>query len=222
VGGDGLFGERDPSLRDDRHDSIFHYVKAALDPDLLREIVDLTGPHPDAVVPTLRARVSHDIDLRFRLMFELRLGVRLAVRVARAHGAEAMSPFLDRDVVEVALRLPASLLTNNKPLLRSLSTRYFSASLQLPWKIGFAAAPIERLMANGSLGPLLDLLDDSRTRWRGVYRDSGLRRLIALYRTGRADRPWHAVLWQIVVFELFCRRFVDRVDRVVQSAAAAN
>ncbi len=222
LGGDTLFGEWEPELGDGRQNSIYHYAKAVIDPDLMRDLVELTGPHPDTILPRLRAQLSpEDVGLRFRMMFELRLAVRLAARVARAHGAEALSPFLDCDVVEAALCLPSELLTVDKPLLRALGTRYFSDTLQQPWKVGFSATPIELLLANGRLGPLLDLLDEPRTRWRGVYRTSGLRQLIDLYRTGRtvANRRWHAVLWQVAVFELFCRRFVDRI---VEPVAAAS
>lgn len=219
LGGDTLFGQREPELGDDRRDSIFHYFRTDLDPALLSEVVDLTGPHPDSIVPALRTQLSGDIDLRFWMMFELRLAVRMASRVARAHGAEAVSPFLDRDVVDAALSLPPHLLTLDKPLLRALAIRHFSADLQQPWKVGFAAAPIERLHTNGRLGALLDVLAEPRTRWRGVYRDRGLQRLVDLYRTGRAEAQWHPVLWQVAVFELFCRRFVDRAAEPVAVAS---
>lgn len=63
-------------------------------------------------------------------------------RAAMAHGLETRAPFLDRDLVEFALTLPAQLKVTperTKVLFKSALQRYWPASLHARGKQGFAA-----------------------------------------------------------------------------------
>jgi asparagine synthetase B (glutamine-hydrolysing) len=210
VSADVFFSDLLPN-DDANTNSIYHYMFRRVEPHYLQQVVRLCGSHPDEILKYLRQRFSADPlqELRLNLSIEGGLVIRYAARLANYHQAEALFPYLDRDVVDFALRLPARLRDPQKPLLRKLATRHYSADLQRPGKVPFAAHPVEWLHAAGRLGVLLDLLEERRTSERGVYREKGLKRLIGSYRTGQPERPWHLVLWQIVVFELFCRRFLD-------------
>jgi asparagine synthase (glutamine-hydrolysing) len=210
VSADVLFSDLLPN-DDPRAESIYHYMFRRVEPHCLQQVVRLRGPHPDEIVRYLRGRFSSDPLQELRLNFSIEGGlvIRYAARMAHVHQAEALFPYLDRDVVDLALRLPAHLRGPQKPLLRKLAARYYEPDLQRPGKVPFAAYPIQWLQAAGRLGALLDLLDEQRTRERGMYREKGLRRLIGRYRSGCPQHQWHRVLWQIAVFELFCRRFVD-------------
>ena len=101
--------------------------------------------------------------------------------------------------------------------------RWFDARMPLPRMVydSFIAYPVPWLHRGGRLGGLLDLLDERRTRERGVYRERALRRLVEAYRQPQLpERHWHVILWQVAVFELFCRRFVDAEPIGAASAAA--
>lgn len=213
VGADLLFG--DPVHEPDfpSTDSIHHYVFRDIAPDRVAEVVRLTGAHPDAIVPRLRRRLRRDPErrhLRLPLLLQSGLMIRTAARLARFHDREALFPYLDRDVVDLAVRLPAVMRTRSKPLLRALATRHYGPELQRPAKVPFTAYPVPWLHRGGRLGPLLDLLDERRTRERGVYRTRALQRVVESYRRPQLpERHWNLVLWQVAVFELFCRRFLD-------------
>lgn len=212
VGGDTFFGDALHGAHDPSPDSIFHYVFRMIDAERVTDVVDLQGPHPDAIVCALRERLSRDPAHQYvhiPLITQSGLMIRFASRLARFHRAEALFPYLDRDVVSLALRVPETLRTAEKPLLRALAVRKYPAELQQTDKVPFAAFPVDWLHAAGHLGPLLDVLEEQRTRERGLYHAAGLRRLVDAYRTGTPDRRWNFVLWQVIVFELFCRRFVD-------------
>ena len=190
----------------------YDYFYRDLDPDCVRQVVRLSGPHPDEMVRQLYARLPGEPRLRnLHLDFLLQgaLMIRLAARLARVHQAEALFPYLDPDVIDLSLRMPFRLHQENKPLLRRLAARHYGDNLLQTRKVPFGAYPIKWIRAAGRLGPLLDLLDEKRTRQRGIYREKGLQRLTDSYRTGHPDRKWNLVLWQLVVLELFCRRFVD-------------
>ena len=110
--------------------------------------------------------------------------------------------------------------TRTKPLLRTLLARHCSDDLLLERKVPFIAYPVPWL--HGALDGLLDLLDERRTRERGVYRERALRRLVEAYRQPQLpERHWHVILWQVAVFELFCRRFVDAEPIAAASARAS-
>jgi asparagine synthetase B (glutamine-hydrolysing) len=210
VSADVLFSDLLPN-DDPRRDSIYHYMFRRVESHYMRQVVRLRGAHPDEIVRILREKFADDGQQEMRLNFLIEGGlvIRFAARLARFHQVEALFPYLDRDVIDLALRLPGHLRGPKKPLLRKLAERHYSPDLQRPGKVPFAAYPIEWLQGAGRLEPLLDLLDEQRTYDRGVYREKGLRRLLHSYRTGHPERQWHLVLWQLVVFELFCRQFVD-------------
>lgn len=224
VSADALFGEPINQPDDPDPDSIFHYMYREIAADCLEQVVRLQGPPPSVIVRRLRARLREsDAGARVRLPLLLQNGlmVRATARLARAYGVEAFFPYLDRDVVQVALQLPPELRPVSKPLLRALAGRLYPADLQRASKMPFTAYPIKWLQAAGRLGPLLDLLEERRTTERGPYRKRGLRRLVQSYRSGAPERRWNLVLWQLVVFELFCRRFVDAGDQAGPQAFAA-
>jgi asparagine synthase (glutamine-hydrolysing) len=78
-------------------------------------------------------------------------------RAAMAHGLETRAPFLDRDVVEFALSLPASLKvtrSETKVLFKSALARYWPESLHRRPKQGFAA-PYRTWLARSDVRSLL-------------------------------------------------------------------
>lgn len=225
VSADALFGEAIHQPDDPDPESIFHYMYREVAADCLEQVVRLQGPSPNLIVRRLRARLDeHPAAQRVRLPMLLQNGlmVRAAARLARAYGVDAFFPYLDRQVVEVALRLPPELCTTPKPLLRALAARFYPTELQRPTKVPFTAYPIKWLQAAGRLAPLLDLLEERRTTDRGPYRKRGLRRMVQAFRSGAPDRRWNLILWQLIVFELFCRRFVDGPGADPQAVARAT
>jgi asparagine synthase (glutamine-hydrolysing) len=208
---DTLFGDPVDGFDDEDPDSTFHYVFREMDAYCVRQVVRLSRDFDNAV-PRMRAQLSRDPErqpIHLMMLMHTLLMVRGASRLARAQHGEALFPYLDRDVVHLAFGIPLSLRTNQKPLLRALAARHFSAALLPPGKMPFTFYPIKWLQKEGALHPLLDLLDEPRTRTRGVYREKNLHRMVEAYRTGQPTQPWRNVLWQVVAFELFCRRFID-------------
>lgn len=226
VSADALFGDAVPEADDHNPDSIFHYMYREIAPECAGRVIHLNGANPDAAVSDLRKRLVRDPERQgFRLPLLLHNGmmIRVAARMTRFHETEALFPYLDSGVVDLALRLPLNLRGRSKPLLRALVARHYSPELQQGRKVPFTAHPVKWLVDDGCLGPLLDLLSDQRTKERGVYDRRELEAMIEAYRNGTADKKWHLVLWQLTVFELFCRRFVDlgaETPAAVHTAAA--
>jgi asparagine synthase (glutamine-hydrolysing) len=135
-------------------------------------------------------------------------------RMSMAVSLEARDPLLDHRLLEFAASVPSSLKIRNgrgKYLLRKVLQRRIPAAILERGKHGFAAPIAEWL--RGPLAPMADaLLADGRLRDRGVFDQREISRLWREHREGRAEHPHR--LWQLVMLELWFRRFIDQAPAV--------
>jgi asparagine synthase (glutamine-hydrolysing) len=121
-----------------------------------------------------------------------------------ANGLEVRCPFLDREVVDLALRMPAE-LRRGKGVLRRAFRDLLPPSILERGKMGFGV-PLTQWL-RGSLRPLLeDAL--STLAARGLLEPGEIRRLLAEHLSGAADHRDR--LWLLLVLELWHRRFLGR------------
>jgi asparagine synthase (glutamine-hydrolysing) len=130
-------------------------------------------------------------------------------RMSMAHSIESRVPLLDNEVVEFASSLPAALKISNgnrKHVLKEAAAGLLPRDVLARPKQGFAV-PIG-IWFNGNLRSLFaDTLLSRRTIERGYFQERFVRRLVEEHAAGRRD---HALrLWQLVVFELWHRQYLD-------------
>ncbi len=134
-------------------------------------------------------------------------------RMSMAVSLEAREPLLDHKLLEFAARVPVSLKLKNgrsKYLLRRVLERRVPRSITDRPKRGFAA-PIGEWL-RGPLAPMTtELLLDGRLRDRGIFQPREIERLWDEHRSNRADHRHR--LWQLVMLELWFRRFMDEAPR---------
>lgn len=133
-------------------------------------------------------------------------------KTSMATTLEVRVPFLNRELVELAARMPPSLK------LRGLQRKYIlkrAAEHRLPrdvvWrkKAGFGA-PI-RAWLRGPLRPLVnDLLSEETVRERRLFRPEEVRKVIDSNLSGRED--WSLHVLQLLTLELWHRAFLDPVS----------
>lgn len=132
-----------------------------------------------------------------------------ADRATMAHGLEGRSPFLDQYVVEFAASLPAELRMlggTTKGLLRKYAAPLFPRGhLERPKK-GFTL-PTREWFRNGLHRLGIELLLSQRHSERRLFDKKYLRLLFDQHRSGSQNH--HYRLWALVVFELWCRTFLD-------------
>jgi asparagine synthase (glutamine-hydrolysing) len=119
-----------------------------------------------------------------------------------ANGLEVRCPFLDRDVVDLALRMPTA-ARKGKGILRRAFRDLIPPSILTRGKMGFGVPLTEWL--RGSLRPLLEDAMDSLGK-RGLLDAAELRRLTSEHLGGAADHRDR--LWLLLVLELWARRFL--------------
>jgi asparagine synthase (glutamine-hydrolysing) len=130
-------------------------------------------------------------------------------KTSMAANLEVRVPFLNRELVELAARMPPHLK------LRGLQRKYIfkrAAEKLLPrdvvWrkKAGFGA-PI-RSWLRGPLRPFVeDLLSEKRINERGLFRPAEVRRIIEANLSGRED--YNLQVFQLLMLELWQRTFLD-------------
>jgi asparagine synthase (glutamine-hydrolysing) len=130
-------------------------------------------------------------------------------RMSMAHSIESRVPLLDHRVVEFAASLPTSMKVaehRRKHLLKQLAFRLVPREMLDRPKQGFGV-PIGHWF-RGSLRDVFgDVLGSAGTRQRGYFNQPFIDRVLDEHLTGKRD---HALrLWQLLVFELWQRQYVD-------------
>jgi len=126
-----------------------------------------------------------------------------------AASLEARSPFLDLDVIEFALRLPASVAFPGgrpKALLRPLARRLLPASLLDRPKTGFGV-PVGPWMRGALMPSLEEFVFRTDTTMAGLIDPAAARRLAAAHAAG-ADHSGR--LWALLALGVWCAVTVDR------------
>jgi len=182
------------------------------------------GPPPECPIEGLlfedhRTLESHDVvrhylkgpsDILQKIPYmemKLRIPEHLLMRVDKltmAHSIEARVPFLDHDLVEFAMRLPASYKLRNgvgKSILKKVADRYLEPEIVHRKKQGFGA-PMERWFKEGEFGKrCIAAFERSQIRKQGFLDNEFFLNLLKKQTTtgsGYSFQVWtvlNAVLW---------------------------
>ena len=143
-----------------------------------------------------------DLNLRTYLLDDLLPKVD---RMSMAHGLEVRSPFLDRELVEFALRLPANVqvrgMSGKRVLKRALADLLPPEILDRRKK-GFGV-PLDRWFRTDLKGYVDAMLGAPRARVRGHVDGAALDRMLAEHQSGVADHR-HGI-WALLTLEVFLR-----------------
>jgi asparagine synthase (glutamine-hydrolysing) len=129
-------------------------------------------------------------------------------RAAMSVSLETRVPFLDRQVLDLAWRLPLTAKLRKgrtKWLLRQVLDRHVPAALVDRPKMGFGL-PIGSWL-RGDLAPWAEhLLDERRLRDQGVLDPVPVQRAWDLHRSGRRDLGYE--LWDVLVLQAWIDRWM--------------
>jgi asparagine synthase (glutamine-hydrolysing) len=130
-------------------------------------------------------------------------------KTSMAANLEVRVPFLNRQMIEFAARLPPEFKLRGfkrKYILKRALEKVLPREVVWRKKAGFGA-PI-RSWLRGPLRPLVDeLLSDEVVRKRGLFRPEEVRRLIERNLSGRED--FSLQVFQLLNLELWHRQFID-------------
>ena len=131
-------------------------------------------------------------------------------RMSMATSLEARAPFLDRDVIELAFRMPGRLKlqgSTRKHILKEAMRGVLPPSILHRRKEGFSI-PMKNWL-RGDLRPLmLELLSEERIKRRGLFRWAAIERKVSQHLSGRANHAHQ--LFPLMVFERWAEDFLEQ------------
>jgi asparagine synthase (glutamine-hydrolysing) len=131
-------------------------------------------------------------------------------KTSMAANLEVRVPFLNRQMIEFAARMPPELKLKGlkrKYILKRALEKLLPHDVVWRKKAGFGA-PI-RSWLRGALRPLVsELLSEEVVSKRGLFRPGEVKRIIDLNQSGRED--YNLQVFQLLMLELWQRQFIDK------------
>lgn len=131
-------------------------------------------------------------------------------RCSMAHSLEVRVPLIDHVLVEYAGTIPPHFKVRKreaKYLLKRVAEKYLPRQAMYRRKMGFEFPMVH--WVNGPLRGILDaVLSEESVRRRGLFRPEE----VSAWRRHAHDQPSRGVasfLWNLTVFELWCRLYID-------------
>ena len=131
-------------------------------------------------------------------------------RASMAANLEVRVPFLNKELVELSARIPASFKIKGlkrKHVLKKAVERLLPRDVIWRRKAGFGA-PIRSWLRN-ELRPMVDdLLSEEKLRRRGYFEPKAVRMMIEANLSGRED--YNLQIFQLLTFEIWLQQFLDQ------------
>jgi asparagine synthase (glutamine-hydrolysing) len=131
-------------------------------------------------------------------------------KMSMAAGVEVRVPLLDRDLVQLAARLPTRFKQRGRTgkwILKKAMEPYLPHDVIYRPKTGFGA-PLRRWLKQELRGLVDNVLAAPVLKQRGLFDPVSVERLVKLDRAGRIDASY--TIFSLICIELWCRRFIDR------------
>lgn len=190
-------------------DALFH--DGALPADVDRRVLECWSPLRPAIDGLDELNGFQLIELRSSLPDELLM---YGDKLSMVHGLEVRVPYLDREVVEFAQRLPANLKVRHgarKWLHRRVCRRFLPGEIIRRKKRGFAVNVVDDWFRDAVDGRMLEYIGDRESRMYRFLQPPAVQRLLAEHRAGRQD--YHKILFSLAVFEQWLRSGAGGLDR---------
>lgn len=131
-------------------------------------------------------------------------------RASMINSLEVRTPFLDKDLAEFIFKVPAKLKLKNfqtKYLLKKLAQKYMDPDIFSRPKQGFGI-PFDEWFRDELQGFVKDVLFSERFKNRRIFNQSYVEKLVNQH-TSRIFDFTHRI-WLLIVFELWCRKYLDK------------
>ncbi len=142
-------------------------------------------------------------------MFMQGLNLSYTDRASMAASVEVRVPFIDKEVIELAMKISGKLKYKHKQskyILKKAAEDYLPKDIIYRPKASFGA-PIRSWMS-GELRPLVDeLLNETAVDQRGIFNYQCIRKLIDNDRKGVEDNAYR--LYMLITMELWFRQYID-------------
>ncbi|MCU7550850.1 asparagine synthase (glutamine-hydrolyzing) [Chitinophagaceae bacterium LB-8] len=142
-------------------------------------------------------------------MFMLGLNLTYTDRASMAASVEVRVPFIDKDVISLAMKIDGNLKYKggkSKYILKKVAEKYLPHQIIYRPKASFGA-PIRSWISGELKGMVNELLSKEAVEKRGLFNYSFVKRLIENDRKGIEDNAYR--IYQLLTIELWCREYLD-------------
>ena len=182
-------------------DGLFH--SGQLPPDAGDTILDCWSELKEPLDGTDELGAFQFLEIRSSLPDELLI---YGDKLSMAHSLEVRVPYLDREVVEYAQRLTASLKVNfgrRKHIHRAICAEFLPREVIRRKKRGFAANVVDDWFRRSVSRHMDAMLLDRNSQMYSFLKPTAVAALLREHRSGASDH--HKILFSLVVFELWLR-----------------
>jgi asparagine synthase (glutamine-hydrolysing) len=189
------------------------YNATTIDPGLVERLLDAALERPDLEFRRQRCAGTHAgasaFEIAARLDFEAYLVSILnrQDKMSMATSLESRVPFLDNEIIDLAVSLPQGYkqtLLHRKRVLRDVALRYLPQAIVDRRKSGFGVPLCEWFRGVGPAASLLQEVASSDTL-AGLLAPTELARIIAEHRSGQRDNS--DLLWGVLNLGLWRQAF---------------
>jgi asparagine synthetase B (glutamine-hydrolysing) len=201
------------------HEYTIHYSEMCSNRyDTVSQLLDLDCP--DDFMKNYKKILSNytpknilEIILSIYQSYYLVEGLNTITKIGEASGIEFRHPFIDIDLINLFNQFPwkeKKRFFKRKHQVVELGKRYLPKQFFQKRKEGFGV-PLKTWFGNEKgLGRYVGLLNDSKTRERGIFNVNYLDQLLTQYRKKELiDSAYERILWPIINLELWHRIFID-------------
>jgi asparagine synthase (glutamine-hydrolysing) len=179
------------------------FQDGSLEPDAGDAILESWADLDDLMDETDELGGLQFLELRFTLPDELLM---YADKLSMAHGLELRVPYVDKEIVEYAERLPANFKVRNRSqkwIHNQICRTHLPDSIVKRPKRGFAVKVVDSWFRDEIDNRMADALLDSGSNIYKYLRPTAVRELFEQHASGRHDN--HKILFSLVVFEEWLR-----------------
>ncbi len=183
-----------------------------LEPEFLEQVG--RDHNPGAALEALHARAPGPTELDRQLYLDLHLTISdndvvKVTRMTEAAGVTVRFPFLDQDLAEFAMTVPASVRMRGRRLRTFFKGAYaglLPSEVRSKSKHGFGLPIAEWLKTDATLAEIMrDAVLGTRALSRGYFRREALESLVARHREDPTSF-FGTTIWNLVTLELWLRR----------------
>jgi asparagine synthase (glutamine-hydrolysing) len=128
-----------------------------------------------------------------------------------AASVEVRVPFIDKELISMAMRIDGSLKYKNgetKYILKKVAEKYLPRQIIYRPKASFGA-PIRSWISKELKNMVDELLSKEAVEKRGIFNYSFVKQLIDNDRKGIVDNAYR--IYQLLTIELWCREYLDEL-----------
>jgi asparagine synthase (glutamine-hydrolysing) len=182
-------------------DGLFH--DGLIPQDAGDRILDCWADLADGIDRTDELGGFQYVEVRSTLPDELLL---YADKLSMAHSLELRVPYLDKEIVQYAERLPANMKVRGRAqkwLHRQVCQSYLPASFIKRRKRGFASNVVDDWFRGAMNSRMAEQFLDKQSKMYQYLRPQAVQRLYRDHASGRQDN--HKILFSLIVFEEWLR-----------------